>query len=52
MAIMIRVYGGEERERGRNYLRLILGLDHVERKVPKYKNHKIRERKMKTLTRN
>ena len=25
---------------------------HVERKVPKYKNHKIRERKVKTLTRN
>ena len=27
-------------------------LDHVERKVPKYKNHKLRERKVKTLTRN
>ena len=26
--------------------------DHVERKVPKYENHKIRERKVKTLTRN
>jgi hypothetical protein len=26
--------------------------DHVERKVPKYKNHKLRERKVKTLTRN
>ena len=27
-------------------------LNHVERKVPKYKNHKLRERKVKTLTRN
>ena len=27
-------------------------LDHVERKVPKYENHKLRERKVKTLTRN
>ena len=27
-------------------------IDHVERKVPKYKNHKLRERKVKTLTRN
>ena len=26
--------------------------DHVERKVPKYENHKLRERKVKTLTRN
>ena len=26
--------------------------DHVERKVPKYENHKLKERKMKTLTRN
>ena len=26
--------------------------DHVERKVPKYENHKIRGRKVKTLTRN
>ena len=26
--------------------------DHVERKVPKYGNHKIGERKVKTLTRN
>ena len=26
--------------------------DHVERKVPKYENHKLRERKEKTLTRN
>ena len=26
--------------------------DHVERKVPKYANHKLRERKVKTLTRN
>ena len=28
------------------------GIDNVERKVPKYKNHKIRKRKVKTLTRN
>ena len=27
-------------------------IDHVERKVPKYENHKLRERKVKTLTRN
>ena len=27
-------------------------IDHVERKVPKYENHKLRERKEKTLTRN
>ena len=27
-------------------------IDHEERKVPKYKNHKLRERKVKTLTRN
>ena len=27
-------------------------IDHVERKVPKYEYHKIRERKVKTLTRN
>ena len=26
--------------------------DHVERKVPEYENHKLRERKVKTLTRN
>ena len=26
--------------------------DHMERKVPKYENHKIREREVKTLTRN
>jgi hypothetical protein len=26
--------------------------DHMERKVPKYEYHKIRERKVKTLTRN
>ena len=26
--------------------------DHVERKEPKYKNHKLKERKVKTLTRN
>ena len=26
--------------------------DHVERKVPKYEYHKIRERKVKTLTGN
>ena len=26
--------------------------DHVERKVPKFENHKLRERKVKTLTRN
>ena len=26
--------------------------DHLERKVPQYKNHKLRERKVKTLTRN
>ena len=28
------------------------GMDHVERKVPNYEYHKIRERKVKTLTRN
>ena len=27
-------------------------MDHVERKVPKYENHKLRERKVKTLTSN
>jgi hypothetical protein len=27
-------------------------IDHVERKVPKYEYHKLRERKVKTLTRN
>jgi hypothetical protein len=27
-------------------------MDHVERKVPNYENHKLRERKVKTLTRN
>ena len=27
-------------------------INHVERKVPKYENHKLRERKVKTLTRN
>ena len=27
-------------------------LDHEERKVPKYENHKLRERKVKTPTRN
>ena len=27
-------------------------LDHVERKVPMYENHKLRERKVKTLTGN
>ena len=27
-------------------------IDHVERKVPEYENHKLRERKVKTLTRN
>ena len=30
----------------------LLTSDHVERKVPKYEYHKIRERKVKTLTRN
>ena len=29
----------------------LLQTDHVERKVPKYENHKLRERKVKTLTR-
>ena len=27
-------------------------IDHMERKVPKYENHKLRERKVKTPTRN
>jgi hypothetical protein len=27
-------------------------IDHVERKVPQYKNHKLRGRKVKTLTKN
>ena len=31
---------------------LYFHLDHVERKVPKYENHKLRERKVKTVTRN
>ena len=31
---------------------LQLYINHVERKVPKYENHKLRERKVKTLTRN
>ena len=30
----------------------LMKTDHVERKVPKYENHKLRERKVKTLTRN
>ena len=30
----------------------LLLTDHVERKVLKYKDHKLRERKVKTLTRN
>ena len=29
------------------YVRISLFLDHMERKVPKYENHKIRERKVK-----
>ena len=29
-----------------------INIDHVERKVPKYEYHQIRERKVKTLTRN
>ena len=31
---------------------LFSNIDHVERKVPKYENHTLRERKVKTLTRN
>ena len=27
-------------------------MNHMERKVPKYKKHKIRERKVRTLTKN
>ena len=30
----------------------VICIDHEERKVPKYENHKLRERKVKTLTRN
>ena len=30
----------------------VFKLNHMERKVPKYKNHKLGERKVKTLTRN
>ena len=33
-------------------LKELVILDHVERKVPKYEYHNIRERKVKTLTRN
>ena len=31
---------------------VVLILDHVERKIPKYEKHKIRERKVRTLTEN
>ena len=33
------------------YIYIYIYIYHVERKVPKYENHKIRERKVKTLTR-
>ena len=37
----------------RSYEKYIkLESDHAERKVPKYENHTLRERKVKTLTRN
>ena len=34
------------------FINVVCIWDHVERKVPKYENHKIREKKVKTLTRN
>ena len=34
------------------FIKLINYIDHVERKVLKYENHKLRERKVKTHTRN
>ena len=34
------------------YIHTHIYIYHVERKVPKYENHKLRERKVKTLTRN
>ena len=34
------------------YMYTYIHTDHVERKVTKYENHKLRERKVKTLTRN
>ena len=34
------------------YIYIYIYIDHVERKVLKYENHKLRERKVKTLTRN
>ena len=36
----------------REFTKGAIYIDHVERKVPKYENHKLRERKVKTLTRN
>ena len=64
--IEARMYGVEKkslpecssnrREEHRQFASLIyinnLFIDHVERKVLKYENHKLRERKVKTLTRN